>query len=151
MELRACLIKHFIAWYPRELRTRPENRKRKADEIPIVPFVKPVLWILVAAVSAPMLREPEIAALSAWPRGVYAFGGDLLRVRIVVASELPRERSTLLVRLMAAGPLLGGALADLAALPGCAHERTVAEEILWNCSNGSRRSDAGHARKRSSS
>ena len=57
-------------------------------------------------------------------------GGDVLHVRIVVASELPRERSTLLVRLMAAGPLLSDALADLAALPEGAHERTVAEEIL---------------------
>ena len=45
-------------------------------------------------------------------------------------SELPRERSTLLVRLMAAGPLLADALADLAALPEDAHERTVAEESL---------------------
>ena len=31
---------------------------------------------------------------------------------------------------MAAGPLLGGALAELAALPEDAHERTVAEESL---------------------
>jgi len=53
-------------------------------------------------------------------------------VRIVLARELPRERSTLLVRLMAAGPLLPQALADLAALPRDAHERAVAEQILLN-------------------
>ncbi|MCC6552194.1 MAG: hypothetical protein IT372_04115 [Polyangiaceae bacterium] len=49
---------------------------------------------------------------------------------IVVADELPRDRSTILVRIMAAGPVLADAVADLAALPGDAHERTVAEQIL---------------------
>jgi len=130
LELRACLIKHLIAWEQRERKARAENKRRKAEGLPTIPFVKPVLWLLVAAVSAPMLRELEVEALPGWPPGVYAFGGDLLRVRIVVASELPRERSTLLVRLMAAGPLLADALADLAALPQDAHERTVAEESL---------------------
>jgi hypothetical protein len=49
-----------------------------------------------------------------------------------VASELPRARSTLLVRLMAAGASdgLADALADLAALPEDAHERAVAEGIV---------------------
>jgi hypothetical protein len=51
-------------------------------------------------------------------------------VGIIVASELPRDRSTLLVRLMAAGPLLPHAIEDLLALPRDAHERAVAEQIL---------------------
>jgi hypothetical protein len=51
---------------------------------------------------------------------------------IVVASELPRDRSTLLVRLMAAGPVLAQAIEDLEALPEDAHERAVAEQILLN-------------------
>ena len=49
---------------------------------------------------------------------------------IVVADQLPRDRSTILVRIMAAGPALPGAIADLAALPEDAHERAVAEQIL---------------------
>ena len=40
---------------------------------------------------------------------------------IVDASELPRVRSTLLVRFMAAGPLLAEAIAELAALEEGAH------------------------------
>lgn len=47
-----------------------------------------------------------------------------------MASELPRDRSTVLVRLMAAGPGLAEAIADLGALPADSHERTVAEGIL---------------------
>src|SRR5262249_23843917 len=65
-----------------------------------------------------------------WPRGVHFFGDDVLRVGIVVASELPRDRSTLLVRIMAAGPALRDAIADLAALPANARERTVAQRIM---------------------
>ena len=47
-----------------------------------------------------------------------------------MASELPRDRCTLLVRIMAAGAGLPEAVAELAALPADAHERTVAEGIL---------------------
>ena len=80
-----------------------------------------------------------------WPEGVYFStgailapgaalqglddAGGMLRVGIVVASELPRDRSTLLVRFMAGGPLLGDAIAELEALEDGAFERTVAEEI----------------------
>lgn len=75
-------------------------------------------------------------AATDWPRGVYFGTGTLvgaegvLRVGIVAASELPRDRSTLLVRFMAAGPLLAEAIAELAALEDGAHERAVAEQIL---------------------
>jgi hypothetical protein len=51
-------------------------------------------------------------------------------VGLVAANQLPRDRSTLLVRLMAAGPLLPHAIAELRALPPDAHERAVAEQIL---------------------
>jgi hypothetical protein len=56
--------------------------------------------------------------------------GGLLCAGIVVASELPRDRSTILVRLMAGGAVLPGAIADLSALPADAHEREVASNIL---------------------
>lgn len=42
----------------------------------------------------------------------------------------PRDRSTILVRVMAAGNVLADAIADLAALPADAIERAVAEDIL---------------------
>jgi len=47
-------------------------------------------------------------------------------VGFVVAGELPRERATILVRLLAGGPALAAAIADLAALPTRAYERDVA-------------------------
>lgn len=52
------------------------------------------------------------------------------RIGVVVASELPRERSTLLLRLMAGGRLLLPAMDELKALPGDAPERAVAVPVL---------------------
>ena len=48
---------------------------------------------------------------------------------MLVAAEEP-YRSTLLVRIMAAGPALPEAIADLAARPEDAYERAVAEQIV---------------------
>jgi hypothetical protein len=89
------------------------------------------------------LTKLQLVPAPGWPSGVYFFGDDILRVGIVVASELPRERSTLLVRLMAGGPVLAPAIKDLAALPPDAHERAVAEQILLRL-----RSALGHKSRR---
>ena len=51
-----------------------------------------------------------------------------LCVGFIVASELPRERETILVRIMAGGAALSAALVDLAALPAAAYEREVASK-----------------------
>jgi hypothetical protein len=76
------------------------------------------------------LTKLQLKQAPGWPPGVYLFGDSVLRVGIVVASELPRKRSTILVRLMAAGPLLPSAIEDLGTLPPKAPERSVAEPIL---------------------
>ena len=129
-EIRACLGKHFAHWDECDRKARAQNKRRKERNLPPVPFVEPWLWIIAAAASAPMLRKLEVKAAPGWPPGVYFHGDDLYRVGLVVADELPRDRSTLLVRLMAAGPLLAKAIADLGALPEDAHERAVAEHIV---------------------
>jgi hypothetical protein len=55
-------------------------------------------------------------------------------VGIVVASELPRQdTTTLLVRIMAAGPLLAHVVEEVAALPPNAYERVIAEPALLSC------------------
>ena len=53
-----------------------------------------------------MLWRLDVKTALGWPPGVYFHfhGDDLYRIGIVVADELPRERSTLLVRVIAAGP-----------------------------------------------
>jgi hypothetical protein len=98
--------------------------------------VSPLCWIIAARHPAAVLSRFAATAAPTFPEGVYFGTGAIvgvegvLRMGIVDASELPRNRSTLLVRFMAAGPLLAGAMADLAALEAGAYERTVTEQIL---------------------
>jgi hypothetical protein len=122
-EVRACLSKHLAFWQDRARKARKTQKTAT--------FVEPFLWILSAGCPTSVLAGLKLGAAPGWPPGVY-FGPELLRTGLVVASELPRDRSTLLVRLMAAGPLLAHAIEDLAALPPAAHERAVAQQILLN-------------------
>jgi hypothetical protein len=124
-EFRACLAKHIAFWQQRTRKTR--RAKKKGEEAG--PLVEPFLWILAAGSPTAILRGLALTPGSGWPSGVY-LGSEILRFGIVVASELPRDRSTILVRLMAGGPQLRHAIEDLGALPEDAHERAVALQIL---------------------
>ena len=131
-EFRACLAKHLAFWQQRARKERAHNKKRREKQQPPEAWVEPFLWIIAAGTPTAILLQLKLARAPDWPTGVYFVGGNVLRVGLVVASELPRDRSSLLVRLMAAGPLLAQAIEDLSALPEDAHERVVAAQILLN-------------------
>ena len=135
-EFRACLAKHLAFWQQRARKTRADNQRRRKKRQPPRAFIAPTLWIIAAGAPTALLTKLELEPASGWPTGVYFFGDDVLRVGLVVASELPRERSTILVRLMAAGPLLAQAIEDLGALPASSPERAVAERILVRLQHG---------------
>src|SRR5689334_25418018 len=102
--------KHLAAWQQRAR----EHRKREPQHAGS--FVDSFLWIIAAGAPKAVLAKlkAEAAPRPAWPEGVYYVGADVLRVGIVVASELPRnDASTLLVRIMAAGPLLAQAVEEV--------------------------------------
>jgi hypothetical protein len=122
-EFRACLGKHLAFWQQRARKTRARKQPQSA-------LVEPSLWVVAAGTPTALMAKLKLAPAPGWPPGVYLFGDDVLRVGLVAASQLPRERSTLLVRLMAAGPLLPHAIVELSALPKDAHERIVADQIL---------------------
>jgi hypothetical protein len=118
--IRDCLLKQF-AYDARERRTaRAEDRE--AD--PLVP-----LWILSAGVPRTALVAFEFRPLEGWPAGVYGAATGL-EVRLVVISELPRTRETLLLRLMGASTVFEGAIEDLKALPPDAVEVMVSLPVL---------------------
>jgi hypothetical protein len=129
-EFRPCVGKHIAFWEERARKARARQKQQKQGKP--AAFVAPFLWIIAAGEPTSILVKLKIEPAPGWPQGVYFFGDDIFRVGLVVASALPRDRSTLLVRLMAAGPLLPQAIEDLAALPADAHERAVAEQILLN-------------------
>ena len=145
----ACLGK-LIAFRQRRRREARKTRgklKKLDRRPPSERFVRPLGWIITAGCPASVLAGMAATRAAGWPPGVYFSpgilvdprgaalpgldgAGGLYRMGIIVASELPRERSTLLVRLLVAGPLLADAIADLSALEEGAPERAVAEEIL---------------------
>jgi hypothetical protein len=125
-EVLACLGK-LIAFRQKRARTSRRQRRTRQEGA----LVKPFLWILSSGRPDAVLEGLGCVPAQGWPTGVY-LGPTLLRLGIVVARELPRERSTLLVRLMAGGALLPQAVEELSTLPSRAHERAVAGPILLN-------------------
>ncbi|HSJ99643.1 MAG TPA: hypothetical protein VK932_00325 [Kofleriaceae bacterium] len=121
-EFRACLGKHIAYWHAREARTQGTP--------PPVAGGAPFLWIIAAGTPTSLVADLALVQAPGWPTGVYVLGPNVLRVGLVAANRLPLDRSTLLVRLMAAGPLLRPAIVELSALPADAHERIVADRIL---------------------
>jgi hypothetical protein len=128
-EFRACLTKHLTAWQQRIRDARSESKKRSEPQ-PREESAASFLWIIAAGAPTTLLAKLKLERSADWPAGIYLLGDDVLRVGIVVASQLPRDRTTLLVRLMAAGALLPPAVKEVAALPPDAYERSVAEPIL---------------------
>jgi hypothetical protein len=128
-DFRACLTKHLAAWQQRVRDAKSESKKRN-EPPPREDSVASFLWIIAAGAPATLVTKLKLERSPHWPTGIYLFGEDVLRVGLVVASELPRDRTTLLVRLMAAGPLLAPAVKDVATLPPDAYERAISEPIL---------------------
>ena len=89
----------------------------------------PRLWVLSSGRPESVLRGYGFVAAPAFPAGFYE-APEALSVGVVVLRELPRERSTLLLRLMGAGAVLKDALEELSQLPEGAWERQVAVPAL---------------------
>ena len=110
-EVRACVQKHLGAWRSCVARDRTAEA--------------PFLWILSTGRPKAVLDGLRMEPMAGWPAGVYA-GPDLLRTVVVVLGELPRERSTLLIRLMGGRRVLREAIEELRQLPEDAPERAIA-------------------------
>jgi uncharacterized protein DUF4351 len=108
-----------VAGSPPAVDTGPEASVQEAVRFPAL------------VVIGPGRPETVLDAYGCKPvgQGVYhAVWGLVLRV--IVLAELPRTRETLLLRLLGAKRVLREALADLAALPDDAREKTIATPLL---------------------
>jgi hypothetical protein len=92
----------------------------------------PRMWIIASGRPNSALDGFAFVPVEGWPVGVYR-APRLLFAGLVVASELPRARDTLLLRLMGSGVCLREALADLAAMPAETRERAIAGPVLLRC------------------
>ncbi len=113
--LAACLIKHGEFRHFLTLRTTPPPT--------------PTQWVISAGRPDGGIKGLWLRPMTRWPSGIYE-GPPLLWTRLVVVSELPVARDTLLLRLLGARRVLQQAIAELKALPAEAPERTLALPIL---------------------
>jgi hypothetical protein len=118
-ELRDCIRKQ-LTWHH-----SLESKARGG-----APF--PTLWILSAGRPVTAIDSFRLAPDPGGLACVYASGPGL-RLNLLVLSELPRTRETLLLRLLGAGRNLRAAIADLLALPEGTWERTIAQPWLIRC------------------
>lgn len=89
----------------------------------------PALWVLSAGNPKTLIAQGKFERMEGWPKGFYQ-AVPLLHGFLVVISELPRNRSTLLLRLLGAGKTLALAQADLRALPASSMEWEIAMRAL---------------------
>jgi hypothetical protein len=89
----------------------------------------PVMWIISAGCPSSAIEAFGLQPAEGWPAGVRRAPRGL-HTGLVVASELPKTRDTLLLRLMGAGRVFREAVAELAALPPEARERALARPVL---------------------
>jgi hypothetical protein len=85
-----------------------------------------VLWVISAGRASAAIESWTLRRAREWGAGVYASSVERAP-RLVVVSELPRTRHTLLLRLMGREQVLSAALREVQALPGDSWER----EFVW--------------------
>jgi hypothetical protein len=119
-ELRDCVHRQLAID-----RSRVAEAQKEGDPRP--PF--PRLWVLSTGRPESVIKGYDFKPMPGWPEG-FLEGREADRVGLVVLRELPRERSTLPLRLMGVGAVLTEAIADVTALPGDAWERRLAIPVL---------------------
>ncbi len=129
-QVRQCLRKQLTWHHELERRARAAAGAPSQETDPEAPPQQAVPFPALVVIG-PGRPETVLEAFGCKPvrPGVYHAVPGLV-MRMVVLAELPRTRETLLLRLLGTGRLLREALAELAALPGEAWERSVATPLL---------------------
>ena len=106
-EVRVSVMK--LIWVQED-----ERRKANKDEVP--EDEQPMLWILAATTSKPLLKEANVVTRSDFPSGVY-FVADIFKTAIVAIDQLPITPDTLLLRVLGKGDTQKQAIEEALALP----------------------------------
>jgi len=114
-DLADCVIKHGQFRHFLSLRKPPPPM--------------PTQWVISSGRPNDAIKGLQLRRMKGWPSGIYE-SPRLFWTRLVVVSELPVKRNTLLLRLLGAGLVLKQAVAELKALQAEAPERILALPLL---------------------
>lgn len=89
----------------------------------------PRLWVISAGKPSALIKAAKLQPAVGWPSGFYE-AAPVDNTFLVVISELPRNRETLILRLMGAGKTLTLAYADADGLPPEAPERMLVMQAM---------------------
>jgi hypothetical protein len=89
---------------------------RKASFVGTFCAEQPLLWILAATVSKPLLQAANAMKKPDWPAGVY-FTADLFKTAIVAIDQLPETDETLWLRILGRDETQAKAIREVLALP----------------------------------
>ena len=121
-EVRGCVRKLFT-WH--------HDLTLEADKcIPPKRAPFPRLWLLCAGEPKSALRIFRLRHLRGWPSGIYSISPWGVGLFIAVIPELPRDRTTLALRLLGKGAVLREAARELRALPESAWEHKLIPILL---------------------
>jgi hypothetical protein len=112
-EVRVSLMK--LVWVQEDQRRKARKEELADDELPM-------LWILAATTSCPLLKAANVVTHPNWPSGVY-FMSDLLKTAIVAIDQLPVVPETLLLRVLGRDETQRAAIEEVLALPKNAPQR----------------------------
>ena len=104
-----------------------ERRKANKDELP--EDDQPVLWILAATTSKPLLRAANVVTHPDFPSGVY-FVADIFKTAIVAIDQLPVVPETLLLRVLGRGATQKRAIEEALALPIDRPQRKIILQLV---------------------
>lgn len=119
-DVRGCLRKQLALDHSRVLEAQRQALPRPSF---------PALSCISSGRPESVLHGYGLTPKPSFPPGFYE-ASEAWAVGVVVLRELPRDRSTLLLRLLGAGAVLKDAVEDLARLPEDAWERQVAMPAL---------------------
>jgi hypothetical protein len=104
-----------------------ERRKAQKDELPEDEL--PLLWILAATTSKPLLKDCNVVLKSGWLPGIY-FVADIFKTAIVAIDQLPETDETLWLRILGRGDTQERAIREVLALPASHPRRNTILRLL---------------------
>jgi hypothetical protein len=121
-EVRVSVMK--LVWVQEDERRKAQKDELAEDELPL-------LWILAATTSKPLLEDANVVINSDWMPGVY-FVADIFKTAIVAIDELPETEETLWLRVLGRGETQERAIREVLALPTDHPKRSMILRLLAN-------------------